>query len=360
MLASGVEGEVVGDGGVAETGALGALQAGRMRGLPWTQCFIEALPVAPIWSGLILAAAQLCLGFAYRSLAGDPLRVLPDAVFALLVGYSPAASVYARRAAQACLRDLRPALDLPDARHAEIAAELTRWDPFWARLLGVVAVAIALVVVLNEPGVVDTYPLGHPVLPWVVWLNVSAIWLGTRSISQEIIVSRRFAKLGREHAVVDLLDQRPLTPFARRGVQGALVPILMISIFSLLFVSGSAGDAVPFTQALVVAVAGISLVLPVRGVHARLAEQKRQRLAQLARAIRESEAPVLAARPGEAGGEAAQLQALLALRAQVEAAGEWPWDVPTLLRFGLYVAIGVGSWLGGALVERIVDLVLGQ
>jgi hypothetical protein len=29
------------------------------------------------------------------------------------------------------------------------------------------------------------------------------------------------------------------------------------------------------------------------------------------------------------------------------------------VRFGLYVAIGMGSWLGGALVERVVDLVLG-
>ena len=52
----------------------------------------------------------------------------------------------------------------------------------------------------------------------------------------------------------------------------------------LLFVSGSAGEAVPFTQVLVVSIAAISLLTPVHGVHLRLAEQKRERLARLGEA----------------------------------------------------------------------------
>ena len=68
---------------------------------------------------------------------------------------------------------------------------------------------------------------------------------------------------------------------------------------------------------------------------------------------------MIVARPGGAADLAAHLHALLALRAQIEQARDWPWDVSTLLRFTLYVAIGVGSWLWGALVERFVDAVLG-
>ena len=34
-------------------------------------------------------------------------------------------------------------------------------------------------------------------------------------------------------------------------------------------------------------------------------------------------------------------------------------DVPTLRRFGLYLMIPLGSMIGGALVERVVDAVLG-
>lgn len=343
---------------MVETGVLGAHEASSSRRLPWTQRFVEALPVAPLWGGLALAAAQYLFIVAYKLLAGDSPRLLPDLVFALMVGYSPAASVYARRAARGCLCDLRPALDVSEARFAELVEEVNRWHVPWQRAFGVVAAIVSVIVVLNEPGVVGRYPPGHPVLLLWVWVNVAAIWLGTRTVAHEIMVSRRFARLGREHAVVDVLDQGPLRPFARRGVQGALVPILLISIFSLLFVSGSAGDAVPLTQVLVVAVSAVSLLIPVHGVHRRLAEQKRDRLARVADAVRQAQEPVLAARPGEATAEASHLHALLALRSQLEAAREWPWDVPTLVRFALYVAIGLGSWLGGALVERIVDVAL--
>jgi CBS domain-containing protein len=344
---------------VAETGVLGKARASPSEGLPWTQLFVEALGVAPLWGGLVLAAAQFAFILAYKYLACDPLQVLPDAVFALLLGYSPTASVYARRAALGCLRDLRPALDVTEARFSELVGEVTRWDVRRARLFGAGVLVVTVVILLNEPGIVERYPPGHPVLPLLLWMNLAAVWLGARTIAHEIAVSRRFGRLGGEHAVVDVLDQRPLTPFARRGVQGALVPILLISIFSLLFVSGDAGDAVPFTQALVVTIAAISLLLPIHGVHRRLADQKRDRLARVAAAIRNAEEPVLSARPGERATEATHLHALLALRQQLESAREWPWDVSTLVRFALYVAIGLGSWLGGALVERIVDLALG-
>lgn len=334
-------------------------EASRSSSLPWTQAFIEALPMAPAWGGVALAAGHYSFCLLYLTLAGGTLKVFPDVVFALLVGAAPAASVYARRATLGCLRDLQPTLDIPESRFSEIANEVIRWDPVWARIAGILAAVITVVIVLDEPGVIVPYPLGHPVLPWLIWTNVAAIWLATRTIGQEIIVSRRIARLGRDHAVIDVLDQGPLTPFARRGVQGALVPILLISIFSLLFVSGSAGNAVPFTQVFVVAIAAFSLILPIHGVHLRLKDEKGRRLAQLADAIREAEAPVLAARPGKARDAAAHLHVLLTLRAQIESAREWPWDVPTLVRFALYVAIGMGSWLGGALVERVVDLVLG-
>jgi hypothetical protein len=36
----------------------------------------------------------------------------------------------------------------------------------------------------------------------------------------------------------------------------------------------------------------------------------------------------------------------------------WRFDTPTLVRFALFLLIPLGSWLGGAVVERVVDLVL--
>jgi hypothetical protein len=37
---------------------------------------------------------------------------------------------------------------------------------------------------------------------------------------------------------------------------------------------------------------------------------------------------------------------------------EWPFDAPTLARFLLYVAIPLGSWIGGAPVERLLGAAL--
>ncbi len=53
-----------------------------------------------------------------------------------------------------------------------------------------------------------------------------------------------------------------------------------------------------------------------------------------------------------------RLTDLLAYRTQVESTPEWPFDSSTLLRFGIYLLIPVASMVGGALVERVVDMVL--
>ena len=42
----------------------------------------------------------------------------------------------------------------------------------------------------------------------------------------------------------------------------------------------------------------------------------------------------------------------------IENIRNWPFDSPTLIRFTLYLLIPLGSWLGGALVERGLDLIL--
>ena len=52
------------------------------------------------------------------------------------------------------------------------------------------------------------------------------------------------------------------------------------------------------------------------------------------------------------------LPALLAWEARIESVREWPFDTPALVRFALFLLIPLGSWLGGAMVERVVDLVL--
>jgi hypothetical protein len=39
----------------------------------------------------------------------------------------------------------------------------------------------------------------------------------------------------------------------------------------------------------------------------------------------------------------------------IDSASEWPIDAANLLKFIGYLLLGLGSWLGGAVVERILD-----
>jgi hypothetical protein len=103
------------------------------------------------------------------------------------------------------------------------------------------------------------------------------------------------------------------------------------------------------------AIAVASLLAPSRGVHERLRDAKRQELGWLRAEITRSSD---ALRRGDAAG-AAQLPALLAWESRVVAAPEWPFDTSTWLRFALFLLVPLGSWLGGAIAERMVGRWLG-
>ena len=59
-----------------------------------------------------------------------------------------------------------------------------------------------------------------------------------------------------------------------------------------------------------------------------------------------------------APGAATRLPALLAVEARVVSIGELAFDTNTVLRFALYLTLGIGSWVGGALIERLLGAAL--
>ena len=96
------------------------------------------------------------------------------------------------------------------------------------------------------------------------------------------------------------------------------------------------------------------LVIPVRGIARRIGVEKERELVRVRAAIRARRGA------GDADPEATaeRLAPLLAYEARIERVREWPFDGSTLLRLAAYLSIAVGSWLGGAVVERVVDLAL--
>ena len=56
--------------------------------------------------------------------------------------------------------------------------------------------------------------------------------------------------------------------------------------------------------------------------------------------------------------ETDRLPALIAYEARITAVREWPFETATLRRFLLFLLIPLASWIGGALVERVVNAAL--
>jgi hypothetical protein len=336
---------------------------------PWTQAWIDALPIAPAWVGCAFAVGDVLLGALYFAVFvasrfgtawpayQDQGVLLSTSVFALVIGYATAALAYARRGHATTLRDLRPALR---CKHAELSAlqrDVLRFHMAGLRRIGLIAAVGAIVVTYFTTGVAQR--LGYPALLWVLWQNAICFWLLARTIAHDLRVSGVFSRAAKCHAEIELFDRTPLTPLARRGLQSALLLVLALSLSSLILVGGDVSPLVPVGLTATLLLAAFALVRPSVGIRNRVRAAKREELARLSGEIR----AVRTQRAQPEGPEwreiESRLATLLSLKQHVAATREWPFDLGTLGRFLLYAAIGVGSWLGGAAVERLLDLLLG-
>ncbi len=328
----------------------------------WSARLYQSVPLAPVWLSVGIALGLLglflILAWAFGGLdifrAGDQAlweyrEVRIAFLVASLVGYLPTARHYVAAGARKNGQDLRPLLgpaqrlEPPDARASRTAGFLgLLFVPFTAFLLD------------RDPTLYlqRAYWGAETSFGWVVGA------LACRSfglfVYDTLAYARGFSDLGRRLERIDLLDPRALAPFARQGLRSALLWLILISLFSL-----NAFDFTWFAATGVIALLGgtTALILPVYGIHQRLGEAKQAELERVHAAIR-GEPEGLAGSPLAERAASLGLADLLAYRKFVESVREWPFDSPSLLRFALYLGIPLGSWLGGAFVERLLGVAL--
>jgi hypothetical protein len=274
-----------------------------------------------------------------------------------MIAFTPAATVHALRGAERDLADLAPILrPAAEGTHTGLGRVL----PIGRRTLaltGVAGVAVSIGFVLAPGSWADGRPaLDHPVFLWAAVRSAAMGWLIARTVTIELGVAFGFARLGEREVDVDWLDQRPLAPFARKGLRSVFLLLLFSFLFSLFLLEPwGATVAIPMLV-LFPALCVAALLLPVSGVRQRLAQTKRAELARIDAALRaEAETNLKQAAALPAG---ARLSNLVAYRGLVEAANTWPFDLGVWLRFALYVSLGLGSWLGGAIIERLLGAAL--
>jgi hypothetical protein len=326
--------------------------------------------LAPLALGLAVTIGLLALyvaweyafghlgAFAAHSLASPEMRS-PRIVLTViaLIGFLVGGHAHARRALVRDVHELLPALrGSPQERAAAVAeAEgpaLRRGS--WAGSLA--AIPIGLFVVTGRdpsvPYLLGDDPWSHD-LVWALALNTLLFVLLGRVAVQTFRGNQLFARVEALLAPVDLLRPHSLAPFARHGLRTAFLWIGGSSIASIVFVNLLFSWLTGLVLVATLGIGTLAFLLPMRGLHRRLRAAKEVELERVRAAIECARGALL---DGDGGTERAlRMPGLLAYERRVAAAPEWPLDAPQVARFALVVALGLGSWVGGAVIERTID-----
>lgn len=157
----------------------------------------------------------------------------------------------------------------------------------------------------------------------------------------------------------ELFDPAPLQAPIREGLRNTLIVSSFAAIMTPFLIDPRYWVMVSVIAGLTIAFASLGMILPARGVAQRMARAKADELARISPLIIAKHKQLQnAATDDVAARISTELNAMLDYRQRVEQMREWPFDRSALSRFGLYLLFPVFSWIGAALVERVVDSTL--
>jgi hypothetical protein len=333
--------------------------------------FLDRLPISPallslglaaLVSGVVLLAEVASGRLEWIAASGvDGLRNVRLAFgFIALSAYLPTATLYVLRGAWRTADEVRPLLRLDDVdvRDQVDAIGTQPVAAFrWAGWTGVI-VALMIPLLVDLPRGEFSYALNQPLE--TIWHRVATPIVGwwTGRLGYLILLeSRRLSNLAKGLRSVDLFDLDPLLPFARQGLTHALFLIGFVSIFAVMsFFEVGFGPAVGLITLLTLPAAVLGMLLPVRGVHHVIRDEKQRRLSICRERLRDLQTDAGANPDSDVTRELADV---LTLRSHLEAVREWPFDVSVAARLAVYLVIPLVSWAGAAVVERAVNALLG-
>jgi hypothetical protein len=335
----------------------------------WLTHFDNGGPWAPYGLGLSIAIGLLLLRCAFDGIFlltwGFPEDANPlwqsdlwwaEIVNAALMGFIPAVLIISRRGINRDLKLLAPVL--PGG--ADISTAATGTAKRVGQVFKLSGFFAGIVIVYVDPSISmgGEQSLSNPAFLWPLLRTPVFTWLVFVLIDTDFNATRAYFHIGRHLIKVDLLDVQALSPFARRGLRSALTWVIFSMIFSLFWLGDAASEQNLFLLVTVLTMATAAFFLPLIGVHNNILAVKDLELARLRDKIRLERAGIHdKSRDGDLASP--RLANLVAYYQLVDGAREWPIDAANLLKFFMYLLIGLGSWLGAAMVERLLDNTLG-
>ena len=342
--------------------------AGDSRG--WLAQSLGLPTAALVAAGMLLSGALLTLlALLPPPPASDLQNLVPSgrytlripAFFAVMVGFYLASVPIAVRNA---LRSLDGLAGVGGSAREDFARELVRLPRRWL-WGGVVLGCVLHLRILIEFGApwdaysrIDLLATRFGFVTVMGWVHAPAMGLAVSVLLRQGLL---FMRIGREVGPVDLLDHTALAPFVHASLRLALLFTLWIGSITAFHVdwSGSMALAPQIAGALpmYLLISGVLFALPLWGIHQRLVAERNAELARVNASIR-GDRRALRDSLVAADAEALNAVDLLAYRDHVRSFSTWPFDASALLRLGLYLVIPLLSWVGAAVVERGIDVLL--
>jgi len=328
---------------------------------PWTLRIYDALPGNPFWIGAGFTAVLVLLFFVGRFAFGNDISSNPNDLRIaltqiLIMTYFASAYVGLLSSARRTTHDLSP-VGRQGHDWSSVVDRAGKHRRGVLPILGIVSYLIVGVAVTNITTPAPTNPWDFNLWNYdVYWHRITTVfhvYWAAGCCYVVIVESLRLSRLSATVESVDLLDLAPYQPLVRQGLINALVLIGGVSVMSLLGVESRYGSVLAGFWITSILLAWVGLMLPLRGIRKKINEAKDQELDWCRQAL-------IKQRDVLKTGDRQQtnIAQVLAYRDMIDNMRNWPFDNPTLARFALYLLIPLGSWLGGAFVERGLDLFL--
>ena len=328
---------------------------------PLTLRVYEALPTTALATGSVFTLVLLVAFFAGHMLlesaaniSQDDIRIAVTQI--LLTGYSATAYAYVLMTARRTTRELEPVAQHLPGWHGIIKRAGTH--PWWILLL----VGAGNTLLIGVPATNATTPAPENPWNWELWnygvywhrlTTLVFVWLIGCFCYVTVVESVRLSRISARFKPLDLLDLEPYQPLIRQGLTNALLVIGVVSVLSLLAVEARYLPMLLIFWVAFIVIAWLGLMLPLRSIRRQIRAAKDRELDWCRQQLQ-------AARDALKSGQDQQhaIAELMAYHSLVDGIRNWPFDNSTLVRFALYLLIPLGSWLGGAFVERGLDLFL--
>lgn len=317
--------------------------------------WVERLP-GPVW--LFHAAWFTSAVIAGLWFKAPNYPHIPGWMFTTISAFIFSGTHWLRSSTTRSVERVRPALELTDREVDTLSYRMTITPPrvVWV-VLAIEAAYLPLYVMS------DAEPFGYRHLDPAILIPGLVLWGIGETLGQLLVfmtVRRLYfiSRIHRDLARVELFRQQPLHAFSSLTMRSAVTLLLLFGYIPLLSL-GTEAVTDPYYLSSLVGGAVVALavaILPLRGTHHRIAEEKRDLAMANGARIQQTLAAVRAA--VDSGDTAAletkqkAMTALLSERDLIAKAPTWPWAPGTIRTLATTVLLPVVLIVAGRLADR--------